>query len=107
MNRFDASNTYSTTDIESKRNSNVLQAVFNMIKSEIGVIVIAVPYAFSYSGVIGGILGILVIIMINGKTVIMQSKAVEKRDPNIRSLSELGFKVLGPVSKSIIDTFII
>ena len=56
----------------------------------------AMPYGFSYSGVLGGIIGVSIVVIVNARSVVLQSRAAEKQQKLIRSISELTSIILGP-----------
>ena len=80
----------------SKGNSTMIQAIFVLIKSLSGIVMMTMPYGFSYSGVLGGIIGVFIVVIVNIRSVILLSRAAEKQHKLIRSISELTSIVLGP-----------
>ena len=56
----------------------------------------AMPYGFSYSGALGGIIGVCIVVIVNAWSVVLQSRAAETQHKLIRSISELTSIVLGP-----------
>ena len=87
--------------------TNIIQTGFNFIKLYIGIAILVIPKWFYEQGIIGGTLGILAVLVTYSRTIVIQSEAAFKLGTDIRSLSELCLKVLGPISYIWINSAII
>ena len=61
------------------------------------------PYGFSCSGVLGGVIGVIFVVMVNARSIIIQTRVAEKQEKIVRSMSELAYIVLGPSHKTIME----
>ena len=82
------------------------QTVFNFVKLFIGIAILTMPKVFSQCGIIEGILSIAIVFLWYSWTVVAQSDSAIKQDAEIRSLSELCLKVLGPIGYFLMNFFI-
>lgn len=108
-------------DIEfNKHKADVLHTIFNLTKVFLGISILVGPSSYSESGLIGGIVGVLIgkplvfdifntnlAAVMNVITVWMQSLAATSVDSKILSYSELGRAVYGLKGKAVVDFFIL
>jgi len=86
-----------------KTKASTPQTLFNMIKLFLGISILASPHAFSNSGIIGGIVGIMFATSLAITTVLMQSEAAVKVKSEIRSYSDLGYALFRSRGKLVVD----
>lgn len=87
--------------------SSFMQTVFNLTKFYFGISILATPYGFKESGIIGGVVGVILFSSLNVFTVYIQTQAAIDYDRKIKSLSEFSYRVLGIYNKILIDLCII
>ncbi len=80
-----------------------LQTCFNMLKIFLGIGILATPATFKQIGLVGGILGLIVIGLLNGYTMMLQIYAKLKLNQAVLSYSDLGEKVFGKNGRRVVD----
>ena len=79
------------------------QTCFNMLKIFLGIGILATPETFKKIGIVGGVLGLIIIGLLNGYTMMLQIYAKIKLNKQVVSYSDLGEKVLGVSGRRIVD----
>jgi amino acid permease len=86
-----------------RRNVGIIGTCFNIFKCFIGIGILALPHAFSYIGVIGGCIAILIIGTLNYYTMMMQIECKLKYGTACENYSDLAFLTFGKYGKMMVD----
>ena len=88
-------------------NVSVVQTYFNTFKSFIGIGILATPESFSEIGIVGGVIGVIMIGLLNYYTMNMQVALKQNKFTDVKNYSEMGYAIMGHPGKFLVDLCLI